>query len=298
MAPQHPSYGLLHASFAESPRTSDPIRQPPGQDLDAVARTDTIYSPADDAACSLHDATVRGRNEIIGASEYVSSVAHNSAGQYAEALLDARRAVAHPNGVLLIWALAELVEAAVRTGRIAEGRSAHGRLEALARLVGTDLALAISARSAALIADVAHAEAAYLEAINLLGRGGSEILLARTQLVYGEWLRRQQRRVEARAQLHRAYEILVAVGAQVIAARARRELHATGETIQRQYTTVLTPQESEVARLAAEGRTNREIGELLYISARTVEYHLGKVFMKLGVTSRRRLRDSTLLAAS
>jgi DNA-binding CsgD family transcriptional regulator len=246
----------------------------------------------------LHDAAVRGDNEIMGASHYVSAVAHNTAGHYAEALLDARRAVAHQGDALVDWALAELIEAAVRTGRFDEARSAHERLEARARAVGTDLALGIHARSAAMIAEGADAETRYLEAIERLGRGGADALLARTHLVYGEWLRRQQRRVESRAQLRRAVELFVAVGAQDLAERAGRELRATGETSQPRYTERLTPQESEVARLAAQCRTNREIGELLYISARTVEYHLGKVFMKLGVTSRRQLRDPALLAAS
>jgi DNA-binding CsgD family transcriptional regulator len=242
----------------------------------------------------LHDATVRGDKEIIGASHYVSAVAHNSAGHYAEALLHARRAVAHQGDALVDWTLAELVEAAVRTGRFDEARSAHERLEARARADGTDLALGIQARSAALIADGADAEAGYLEAIERLGRGGAAVLLARTHLVYGEWLRRQQRRVEARAQLRRAHGLFVAAGAQDLTERAGREIRATGETSQQRYADRLTPQESEVARLAAEGRTNPEIGELLYISARTVEYHLRKVFVKLGVSSRRQLRDPAL----
>lgn len=126
----------------------------------------------------------------------------------------------------------DLVEAAVRTGRFDEAKSAHGRLEARARAVGADLALGVRARSAALIADGADAEAGYLEAIDRLGRGGADVLLARTHLVYGEWLRRQERRVEARAQLRRAHELFVAIGAPGLAERARREIDATGETSQ------------------------------------------------------------------
>jgi DNA-binding NarL/FixJ family response regulator len=243
----------------------------------------------------LHDATVRGDHETMGASYYVSAVAHNSAGHYGEAVLDARRAVSHGGDALVDWALAELVEAAVRTGRFEEARSAHQRLEARARSAGTDLALGMTARSSAMIAEGAVVEAGYLEAIERLARSGADVLVARTHLAYGEWLRRQQRRVEARAQLRRASELFVATGALALAERAGRELRATGETPQpRRYTARLTPQESEVARLAAQGRTNPEIGELLYISARTVEYHLRKVFVKLGVTSRRQLRDAAL----
>jgi len=293
MSHQNPTVVHVHGSFADSASRNPVSNQLLARDLDAT-------DPQDLAArfAGLHDATVRGDNEIIGASQYVSAVAHNSAGHYAEALLDARRAVAHQGGAFVDWALAELVEAAVRTGRFDEARSAHARLEARYGAVGTDLALGVRARSAALIADGADAEAGYLEAIDRLGRGGADILLARTHLVYGEWLRRQQRRVKARAQLRRAHELFVAAGAHALAARARREIYATGETSQPQYTGGLTPQESEVVRLAAEGRTNPEIGELLYISARTVEYHLRKAFVKLGVTSRRQLRDNALLAAS
>jgi DNA-binding CsgD family transcriptional regulator len=305
MAPQDPTVVLEPGQSAESASGRPEIVQIPVHDLDAIPDAAADVRPigvgTQDLTArfpDLHDATVRGDNEIIGASKYVSAVAHNSAGHYAEALLDARRAVDHQVGVLVDWALAELIEAAVRTGRVDEARSAHERLQARVRPVETDLALGIRARSAALIADGADAEAGYLEAIERLARGGVDILLARTHLVYGEWLRRQHRRVEARAQLRRAHELFVAVGAQEPAERTRREIRATGEMSKPQYTGRLTPQESEVARLAAAGRTNREIGELLYISARTVEYHLRKVFVKLGVTSRRQLRDLALLAAN
>ena len=300
MADQNPTVALRHRAPAASVH---PFHRLPAVDVAASAPPSHAASVVDAQALAarlagLHDASVRGDDEIIGASQYVSAVAHNSAGRYTEALLDARRAVAHHGGTFVDWALAELVEAAARTGRFDEARSAHARLETRARAAGTDLALGIRARSAALIADGPDAENEYLEAIDRLGRGRADVLLARTHLAYGEWLRRQQRRVEARTQLRRAHELLVAVGAHRLAERALREIHATGETSQPPHTRALTPQESEVARLAAEGRTNPEIAELMYISPRTVEYHLRNVFVKLGVNSRRQLRDPALLASS
>ena len=200
MADQNPTVALRHRAPAASVH---PVHRLPAVDVAASAPPSHAASVVDAQALAarfagLHDASVRGDDEIIGASQYVSAVAHNSAGRYTEALLDARRAVAHHGGTFVDWALAELVEAAARTGRFDEARSAHARLETRARAAGTDLALGIRARSAALIADGPDAENEYLEAIDRLGRGRADVLLARTHLAYGEWLRRQQRRVEAR----------------------------------------------------------------------------------------------------
>jgi DNA-binding CsgD family transcriptional regulator len=158
---------------------------------------------------------------------------------------------------------------------------------------GTDWALGILARSRALLASGDAADALYLEAIERLGRTRIVVHLARAHLVYGEWLRRENRRLDARDQLRLAHDMFQGMGAEAFAERARRELMATGATARERTVTTevdLTPQEAQIARLAAAGQTNSEIGSELFISPRTVEYHLSKVFTKLGLTTRRELR--------
>jgi DNA-binding CsgD family transcriptional regulator len=245
----------------------------------------------------LHDAAASDADAVLAASHYVSAVSANGAGRHAEALLAARRASAMRSDHLRDWALAELVEAAVRSGRHDEARAASQAFTQRPRRAGR-LGLGLHARSVALVADDDSAESGFLAAIEHFAAGGSRVMWARTGLVYGEWLRRRGRRTEARTQLREAHAVLVEIGAANCAARAHRELLATGESAQPAYGSGLTPQEAEVARLAAAGCTNPEIGEQLYISARTVEYHLRKVFVKLGVRSRRQLRDPALPAAS
>jgi len=172
---------------------------------------------------------------------------------------------------------------------------ALGQLEERARAAGTEWALGVLARSSALLEHGQAAEVLYREAIERLERCRIVVHLARAHLVYGEWLRRENRRVEAREQLRIAYEMLRRMEAAGFAERARGELLATGETVRKRTVEtreVLTAQEAMVARLAAEGRTNPEIGTQLFISPRTAEYHLHKVFTKLGVSSRRKLRDA------
>jgi DNA-binding NarL/FixJ family response regulator len=194
-----------------------------------------------------------------------------------------------------IWASSELVEAASRLGQ------RHAAAEALERLVtSTDVgasewALGIAARSRALLTDGADAEREYLDAIRHLQATRLRPELARAHLLYGEWLRREQRRIDARTQLQLAHTMLAGMGAEGFAERARHELLATGAKARKRTETnedELTPQESHVARLAARGHTNIEIGSELYLSPRTVEWHLKKVFQKLGISSRRALRDS------
>ena len=168
-------------------------------------------------------------------------------------------------------------------------------LEERTRAAGTDWALGIEARSRALLSDGSTAEPLYLEAIERLERTRIVVHLARAHLVYGEWLRREQRRVDAREQLRTAHEMFSRMGAEAFAERARRELLATGETVRKRTvatTDLLTAQEAQIARLAGEGHTNPEIGAQLFISPRTVEYHLHKVFTKLGINSRRKLRTA------
>jgi ATP/maltotriose-dependent transcriptional regulator MalT len=192
-----------------------------------------------------------------------------------------------------VWALPELVEATARVGDTRLAREALERLAATTQPAGTDFALGIEARSRALVSDGATAEELYREAIDRLGRTQLRPELARAQLLYGEWLRRQGRRVDAREQLRTAHDLLVAVGMEAFAERARRELVATGEKVRQRSPETheeLTAQEGQIARLARDGLSNPEIGARLFLSARTVEWHLRKVFTKLGISSRRQLR--------
>jgi DNA-binding CsgD family transcriptional regulator len=241
------------------------------------------------------DATARGEGRAIGSAEYVTAVLYNGLGRYEAALVGAQRACEHEDLVYFGWSLVELVEAGVRSGAHDVAAGALRQLEERTRAAGTDWALGILARSSALLSDGQAADALYREALERLGRCRIVVHLARAHLVYGEWLRRENRRVDARKQLRIAYEMLSRIGAEAFAERARRELVATGETVHKrtiEARDVLTAQEAQVARLAAEGRTNPEIGSQLFISPRTAEYHLHKVFSKLGITSRRRLRDA------
>jgi DNA-binding CsgD family transcriptional regulator len=194
-----------------------------------------------------------------------------------------------------MWALPELIEAAARSGKADLAGDALARLAETTRAGGTDFGLGIEARSRALLSDQAAAEDLYREAIARLGRTQLRPELARAYLLYGEWLRRQNRRTDARAQLRTAHHMLSAMGAEAFAERARRELLATGETVRKrtvETSSALTAQEASIARLARDGRTNPEIGAQLFLSARTVEWHLRKVFTKLGISSRRELRSA------
>jgi DNA-binding CsgD family transcriptional regulator len=215
---------------------------------------------------------------------------HNGHGHYDEALAAARQACEHEDVMYYGWALVELVEAGVRGGQPDEAGAALDRLSERTRASGTEWALGIEARGRALLSDD---EALYRESFERLARSRAALELARSRLLYGEWLRRENRRLDAREQLRAAHELFGRMGAEAFAERARRELSATGETVRkRSVETVdeLTTQEAQIARLAAQGRTNPEIAALLFISPRTVEYHLYKVFPKLGISSRRELR--------
>ena len=240
-------------------------------------------------------ATARGHGVILAVCDHAASVLDNALGRYAQAREAARQASDGDELNLVSWALPELVEAAVRSDDMASALAAHERLAPRARASGTDLAHGIEARSRALVSEGRAAEAAYAEAIELLGRTRLRMHLARARLLYGEWLRREGRRVDAREQLRAAHELFSGFGAHGFAERARRELLATGETVRARTDETrdeLTPQELEIARLAAEGHTNPEIGAQLFLSARTVEWHLRKVFAKLGISSRRQLRTA------
>jgi DNA-binding CsgD family transcriptional regulator len=242
---------------------------------------------------SIRDAGARGEGRAIGLTEYATAVLFNGLGRYEAALAAARRAREHVDLEILGWTLTELVEAGVRGGARDEAAAALERLEERTAAAGTDWALGIGARSRALLREGEEAEAAYREAIDRLGRGRVRVHLARAQLLYGEWLRREQRRLDAREQLRAAYDTFAHSGAEAFAERAGRELVATGETVRRRTVQTrdhLTAQEAQIARLAATGHTNPEIGAQLFLSPRTVEYHLHKVYAKLGIGSRRELR--------
>jgi DNA-binding CsgD family transcriptional regulator len=185
-----------------------------------------------------------------------------------------------------------LFAAAVRGGRRDEAAAALERLSERTRASGTEWALGVEARCRALVSDD---EPLYRESIERLARSRAAVDLARSRLLYGEWLRRENRRTDAREQLRAAHADFSRFGAEAFAERARRELVATGETMRRstpETRDVLTPQEVQVARLARDGQTNPEIGAQLFISPRTVEYHLHKVFRKLDISTRRELRDA------
>jgi DNA-binding CsgD family transcriptional regulator len=188
-------------------------------------------------------------------------------------------------------ALAELIEAAVRGGQPGRAAAAMRRLTELTLPSGTAWGLGVAARSRALLSEGDEAERLYREAIGHLSSAPARTELARAHLLYGEWLRRQRRRREAREHLHTARDMLEAMGMDAFAERAGRELRATGETARKRTAATardeeLTAQEAQIARLAREGLSNPEIGTRLFISARTVQYHLGNIFAKLGIASR------------
>jgi DNA-binding CsgD family transcriptional regulator len=238
------------------------------------------------------DATARGQSMALSMIECANAVLFNGLGRYQEALAAAERACAQDELSLYGLALVELIEAAVRSNRPELAATALERLGERTRASGTDWALGIEARSRALLTDGPSAEPLYEEAVKRLAHGRVAPHLARAQLVYGEWLRREKRRVEAREQLRAAHETFSRIGAEAFSERARRELLATGETARRRSVDTrdaLTPQEAQIARLARDGLSNPDIGAQLFISPRTVQYHLHKVFAKLDITSRNQL---------
>ena len=221
---------------------------------------------------------------------------HNGLSRHDEALAAARQASEHGHVYISVWVLPELIEAAARTGSTGMASDALEQLAQTTRASGTDFGLGIEARARALLSAGEAAERCHREAIDRLGRTRRRPDLSRAHLLYGEWLRRERRRGEARDQLRTAYEMLDAMGMEAFAERARRELGATGETTRKltgrtpgQGSEPLTVQEAQVARLARDGLSNPEIGARLFISARTVQYHLSNVFAKLGISSRGQL---------
>ncbi|MUL84271.1 MULTISPECIES: AAA family ATPase [unclassified Mycolicibacterium] len=236
----------------------------------------------------------KGEGRLLGVTGYVAAVLYNGLGRYEEALAAAQQACEYHDLGFYGWCLLELTEAGVRVGKRDVAEDAVRRLEAGAGASETDWGLGTLASARALVADGAEADALFNESIERLGRSRVGVQLARTHLRYGEWLRRQKQRASAREHLNTAYEMFTKMGAQAFAERARRELTATGEKVRKQPLASgdeLTAQEAQIAQLARDGLTNQEIGAQLFISTHTVEWHLRKVFVKLGLSSRRQLRS-------
>jgi DNA-binding CsgD family transcriptional regulator len=244
----------------------------------------------------LNDCFARGQGLGVTMLYWARALLGNGLARYHDALHAAQQAVVAPlePGPAKL-ALPELIEAAAHSGRKRLAAAAFEQLSALTTASGTEYARAVEAASRALVSSGAAAEELHREAIGRLGRTSIRIGLARAHLRYGEWLRREGRRSDARHQLRTAYETLHALGVEGFARRARRGLLATGETVRRRTADTgdeLTGQEAHIARLAGEGLTNVEIAAALYISPRTVEWHLRKIFAKVGVSTRRQLRGS------
>jgi len=244
---------------------------------------------------SLDEAMARGEGMGWTLIHNAKAVLYNGLGRYEDALKAAARAAEHPAELgFATLVLPELVEAAVRSGEGDQALAALQRLADGAEAAGTDWALGLEARCRALLSEDEEAEGLYCEAVERLGRTRMRMELARGHLLYGEWLRRENHRTDAREKLRAAHEMFIGFGADAFAERTRRELLATGEKVRKRSDETrgqLTAQEEQIARLAAAGQTNHEIGAQLFLSPRTVEWHLHKVFTKLGVGSRMQLRD-------
>jgi DNA-binding CsgD family transcriptional regulator len=253
------------------------------------ARASALIEASESAAIA------RGEGVVLTFSEHAAAVLHNGLGQYEAALRAAQSASERDELMASVWSLPELVEATTRCGGIELAARALERLSERTGAAGTEWALGVEAHSRALLSDGEAAERLYREAIERLGRTRIRVALARAHLLYGEWLRREARRVDCREQLRTAHRMFSEMGAEAFAERAGRELAATGETVRKRSAESrdeLTAQEAQIARLAAGGQTNAEIGAQLFLSPRTVEWHLRKVFAKLGIRSRRELKSA------
>jgi DNA-binding CsgD family transcriptional regulator len=242
----------------------------------------------------------RGDRQGLRFIHWATAVLDNGLGRYEEALVAAQQAGEDTHASWWrSWGLVELIEAAVRSGKPELAADALGQLSQTTAPSGTDWALGIEARSRALLTEGEAAETHYREAIERLARTRIRVELARTHLVYGEWLRRERRRLDAREQLRHAHKLFTEFGMEAFAERARVELEATGERARKRTVETRddqTPQEAQISRLAADGATNREIAAQLFISPSTVDYHLRKAFRKLGVRSRHQLEQHLLQA--
>jgi DNA-binding CsgD family transcriptional regulator len=267
-------------------RTSIVLANWRGRDAEAVALIEA----------RRQDALRRGEGLWLAANDWGSAIRYNGLGRYEDALALAGRAAEAARGLgPSILLLAELIEAAVRSNHAERAAGPLAQLAEIAHAAGTEWALGAHARAAAMLAGGEAAERLYREAIERLSHARTSATLARARLLYGEWLRREHRRIDAREQLRVAYTMLSDMGMDAFAERAHRELMATGETVRKRTVATLdelTPQEVQVARLAGDGQTNPEIAAQLFLSPRTVEWHLSKVFGKLGISSRKELRTA------
>jgi DNA-binding CsgD family transcriptional regulator len=257
-----------------------------GQEAEATELIDGIIS----------EATAGGQGTAVQYARWAHAVLMNGLGRYEEALASAVGASEDtPELYIAAWTLSELIEAASRTANTKLAEGALAKLAEHTGDTGSDWAGGVHARSRALLSDGEQAERLYREAIERLGRTRLRPDFARAHLLYGEWLRRGNRRTDARLQLRAAYDLFVAIGMEAFAERARVELLATGERVRKRTAETrdeLTPQERQIAGLARDGMSNPEIGARLFLSTRTVEWHLGKVFAKLEIRSRRQLTDA------
>ena len=243
------------------------------------------------------DATQRGEGIGLAMLDWAQAALYNGLGRYTEARDAGLRLAEYPHdlGGPVNWGMVELIEAAVRAGTPELATSTSSRLTEMAAASGTDWARGVAARCEALLADDQGAEELHLEAVDRLGRTRMAMDLARSHLVYGEWLRSRRRRLDARGHLRTAHDLFSGFGMEAFAERARVELEAAGEHVRSRAADArvdLTPQEAQIARLATDGLSNAEIGAKLFISKHTVEYHLRKVFAKLGINSRTKLAQT------
>jgi DNA-binding CsgD family transcriptional regulator len=270
-----PYVGLAHVTFQ-------------GREAEAVPRIEA----------ATRELVRRGDEEGLRFIHWVTAVLYNGLARYEEALAAAQQAGENAHASWWRdWGLVELIEAGARSGRPELAADALRRLSDTTAASGTDWALGVEARSRALLTEGEAGERLYREAVEALERTRVRVELARAHLLYGEWLRRERRGLDAREQLRRAHKLFTEFGMEAFAERARVELEATGEHARKRTVETrdeLTPQEAQVSRLAADGATNREIAAQLFISPSTVDYHLRKAFRKLGVRSRHQLKQHLL----
>jgi ATP/maltotriose-dependent transcriptional regulator MalT len=253
-----------------------------GREAEAVSLMSAVTS----------EAQVAQQGMAIKWCQRVSAVLYNGLGEYTKGLEQAERAEEAPELWFSMWTLPEVIEASTRTGQMTRAVEAFERLVVATSVSDSDWGLGIQARARALVSEGEEAERSYKEAIERLGRTRLRPSVARAHLLYGEWLRREQRRVDARAELRMAYEQFTAIGMEAFAGRARKELAATGEKVRKRRAETrddMTDQERQIALLARTGLSNPEIGARLFLSPRTVEWHLRKVFTKLRASPLRRV---------
>lgn len=287
---------VLEESAAIITATGAPVRPLINTYLAAYRGQEQLCREGVDA--TIKEAERRGEGYDVSVALYAEAVLHSGLGNYRAALDAASSGARFDDLGMCGYLLAELIEAAARCNEDDAAAEALARLLERTNASGTPTAHGIGARSTALTSSGSVADAAYREALAHLERSPAVVYLARTHLIYGEWLRREKRRADAREQLRIAHDMFTRMGAEGFARRARRELTATGETVHTRVatetTSELTTQENHIARLARDGYTNIEIAGQLFISPRTVEWHLRKIFAKLGVASRRELRTALL----